>query len=86
MLAINKSNQFEAEIRQEQEAKKKEAEEQKQRRAAFKEKQSAFKWIPLSPLRTCHTLCCTNAASLSMCVFECLHVYQTVVVLSETQA
>ncbi|XP_035534391.1 EF-hand domain-containing protein D2-like [Morone saxatilis] len=41
--AINESNRFEAEIRQEQEAKKKQAEEQKQRRAAFKELQSAFK-------------------------------------------
>lgn len=41
--AINESNKFEAEIRQEQEAKKKQAEEQKQRRAAFKELQSAFK-------------------------------------------
>ncbi|XP_008303017.1 EF-hand domain-containing protein D2 [Stegastes partitus] len=41
--AINESNRFEAEIRQEQEAKKKQVEEQKQRRAAFKELQSAFK-------------------------------------------
>lgn len=41
--AINESNRFESEIRQEQEAKKKQAEEQKQRRAAFKELQSAFK-------------------------------------------
>ncbi|XP_033484861.1 EF-hand domain-containing protein D2 isoform X1 [Epinephelus lanceolatus] len=41
--AINDSNRFEAEIRQEQEAKKKQAEEQKQRRAAFKDLQSAFK-------------------------------------------
>lgn len=41
--AINDSNRFEAEIRQEQEVKKKQAEEQKQRRAAFKELQSAFK-------------------------------------------
>lgn len=41
--AISESNRFEAEIRQEQEAKKREAEEQKRRRAAFKEKQSAFK-------------------------------------------
>lgn len=41
--AINESNRFEAEIRQEQEVKKKQAEEQKQRRAAFKELQSAFK-------------------------------------------
>nr|XP_046254175.1 EF-hand domain-containing protein D2 [Scatophagus argus] len=41
--AISDSNRFEAEIRQEQEAKKKQAEEQKQRRAAFKELQSAFK-------------------------------------------
>uniref|UniRef100_A0A3Q0RGD8 EF-hand domain family, member D2 n=1 Tax=Amphilophus citrinellus TaxID=61819 RepID=A0A3Q0RGD8_AMPCI len=41
--AINESNRFEAEIRQEQEEKKKQAEEQKQRRAAFKELQSAFK-------------------------------------------
>lgn len=41
--AINESNRFEAEIRQEQEAKKKQLEEQKQRRAAFKELQSAFK-------------------------------------------
>ncbi|XP_028265059.1 EF-hand domain-containing protein D2 [Parambassis ranga] len=40
--AINQSNQFEAEIRQEQEVKKKQAEEQKQRRAAFKELRSAF--------------------------------------------
>lgn len=56
--AINESNRFEAEIRQEQEAKKKQAEEQKQRRAAFKELQSAFKWptclssqdLPLSVL------------------------------------
>ncbi|XP_023147425.1 EF-hand domain-containing protein D2 [Amphiprion ocellaris] len=41
--AINESNRFEAEIRQEQEEKKKQVEEQKQRRAAFKELQSAFK-------------------------------------------
>ncbi|XP_061591523.1 EF-hand domain-containing protein D2 [Cololabis saira] len=41
--AINESNRFEAEIRQEQEDKKKQAEDQKQRRAAFKELQSAFK-------------------------------------------
>ncbi|KAM9855406.1 EF-hand domain-containing protein D2 [Aulostomus maculatus] len=40
--AINDSNRFEAEIRQEQEAKKKQAEEQKQRRAAFKDLKSAF--------------------------------------------
>lgn len=66
--AINESNRFEAEIRQEQEVKKKQAEEQKQRRAAFKELQSAFKWPPRSSLRTCRSLCCTNAVSLSMCV------------------
>ncbi|XP_029307976.1 EF-hand domain-containing protein D2 isoform X2 [Cottoperca gobio] len=41
--AINEGNRFEAEIRQEQEVKKKQAEEQKQRRAAFKDLQSAFK-------------------------------------------
>uniref|UniRef100_A0A3Q1FQL2 EF-hand domain family, member D2 n=1 Tax=Acanthochromis polyacanthus TaxID=80966 RepID=A0A3Q1FQL2_9TELE len=41
--AINESNRFEAEIRQEQEEKKKQVEEQKQRKAAFKELQSAFK-------------------------------------------
>lgn len=41
--AINESNRFEAEIRQEQEAKKKQAEVQKQRGAAFRELQSAFK-------------------------------------------
>ncbi|KAK9515933.1 hypothetical protein VZT92_026529 [Zoarces viviparus] len=41
--AINESNRFEAEIRQEQEAKKKQVEEQKQRRTAFKDLQSAFK-------------------------------------------
>ncbi|XP_059189475.1 EF-hand domain-containing protein D2 [Centropristis striata] len=41
--AINVSNRFEAEIRQEQEVKKKQAEEQKVRRAAFKDLQSAFK-------------------------------------------
>lgn len=41
--AISESNRFEAEIREEQEAKKREAEEQKRRRAAFLEKQSAFK-------------------------------------------
>ncbi|XP_028309702.1 EF-hand domain-containing protein D2 [Gouania willdenowi] len=41
--AISDSNQFEVEIRQEQEAKKKQAEEQKERRAAFKQLQSAFK-------------------------------------------
>lgn len=41
--AINESSRFEAEIREEQEAKKREAEEQKRRRAAFLEKQSAFK-------------------------------------------
>lgn len=41
--AINESNRFEAEIRQEQEEKKKQAEEQKQRKAAFKELRSAFK-------------------------------------------
>ncbi|CAF89499.1 unnamed protein product, partial [Tetraodon nigroviridis] len=40
--AVNASNRFEEEIRQEQEQRKKEAEEQKKRRAAFKEKQSAF--------------------------------------------
>ncbi|XP_042348015.1 EF-hand domain-containing protein D2 [Plectropomus leopardus] len=40
--AINDSNRFEAEIRQEQEVKKKQAEEQKQRRAAFKDLKSAF--------------------------------------------
>ncbi|XP_070766699.1 EF-hand domain-containing protein D2 [Enoplosus armatus] len=43
VLAINESNRFEAEIRQEQEAKKKEAEAQKRRGAAFRELQSAFK-------------------------------------------
>lgn len=37
------SNKFEAEIRAEQEEKKKEAEEQKKRRAEFKAKQAAFK-------------------------------------------
>ncbi|XP_073325637.1 EF-hand domain-containing protein D2 [Pagrus major] len=41
--AISESNRFEAEIRQEQEAKKKQAEEQKQRRAAFNDLKSAFK-------------------------------------------
>ncbi|KAL7828628.1 hypothetical protein SRHO_G00322620 [Serrasalmus rhombeus] len=41
--AINESNRFEAEIRHEQEEKKKQAEEKKQRQAAFKELQSAFK-------------------------------------------
>ncbi|XP_066547646.1 EF-hand domain-containing protein D2 isoform X2 [Amia ocellicauda] len=41
--AINESNRFEAEIRQEQEEKKKQAEEKKQRQAAFKELKSAFK-------------------------------------------
>ncbi|KAM3872582.1 EF-hand domain-containing protein D2 [Diretmus argenteus] len=41
--AINESSKYEAEIRQEQEDKKKQAEDQKQRRAAFKELQSAFK-------------------------------------------
>lgn len=41
--AVSASNRFEEEIRQEQELRKKEAEEQKRRRAAFKEKQSAFK-------------------------------------------
>ncbi|CAK6974410.1 EF-hand domain-containing protein D2 [Scomber scombrus] len=41
--AINESSRFEAEIREEQEVKKKQAEDQKQRRAAFKELQSAFK-------------------------------------------
>ncbi|XP_076132342.1 EF-hand domain-containing protein D2 [Alosa pseudoharengus] len=41
--AINESNRFEAEIRQEQEEKKKEAEDRKQRQAAFKNLQSAFK-------------------------------------------
>ncbi|XP_020486001.1 EF-hand domain-containing protein D2 [Labrus bergylta] len=41
--AINQSNRFEAEIREEQEAKKKQAEEQKQRRTAFKNLQQAFK-------------------------------------------
>lgn len=46
--AINESNRFEAEIRQEQEDKKKHVEEQKQRRTAFKELRSAFKWAPLS--------------------------------------
>lgn len=41
--AISESNRFEAEIRQEQDAKKKQAEEQKQRRAAFNDLKSAFK-------------------------------------------
>uniref|UniRef100_A0A671PJX9 EF-hand domain-containing protein D2-like n=1 Tax=Sinocyclocheilus anshuiensis TaxID=1608454 RepID=A0A671PJX9_9TELE len=41
--AINESNRFEAEIRQEQEEKKREAEERKTRQAAFKELKSAFK-------------------------------------------
>ncbi|XP_058499504.1 EF-hand domain-containing protein D2 [Solea solea] len=41
--AINESNKFEAEIRQEQEEKKKQAEEQKQRRAAFNDLKLAFK-------------------------------------------
>ncbi|KAI4898499.1 hypothetical protein NFI96_020951 [Prochilodus magdalenae] len=41
--AINESNRFEAEIRHEQEEKKKQAEQKKQRQAAFKELQSAFK-------------------------------------------
>ncbi|XP_034551094.1 EF-hand domain-containing protein D2 isoform X2 [Notolabrus celidotus] len=41
--AISESNRFEAEIRQEQEVKKKQAEDQKQRRAAFKNLQSNFK-------------------------------------------
>ncbi|XP_074499111.1 EF-hand domain-containing protein D2 [Sebastes fasciatus] len=41
--AINDTNRFEAEIRQEQEVKKKQGEEQKQRRSAFKDLQSAFK-------------------------------------------
>ncbi|XP_028663628.1 EF-hand domain-containing protein D2 [Erpetoichthys calabaricus] len=41
--AINESNRFEAEIRQEQEEKKQQAEEKKQRQAAFKQLQSAFK-------------------------------------------
>lgn len=40
--ALNESNRFEAEIRQEQEAKKKQAEEQKQRRSAFKDLKSTF--------------------------------------------
>ncbi|XP_032824030.1 EF-hand domain-containing protein D2 [Petromyzon marinus] len=41
--AISKSNRFEAEIRAEQEEKKREAEEKKQRQAAFKELRSAFR-------------------------------------------
>ncbi|CAL8363829.1 unnamed protein product [Lota lota] len=41
--AINQSNRFEAEIREEQESKKKEAEEKKTKQAAFRELQSAFK-------------------------------------------
>ncbi|KAM8857971.1 EF-hand domain-containing protein D2 isoform 1-T1 [Synchiropus picturatus] len=41
--AITESNRFEAEIRQEQEEKKRQLEEQKQRRAAFRSLQSAFK-------------------------------------------
>ncbi|KAK0150551.1 EF-hand domain-containing protein D2 [Merluccius polli] len=41
--AINEGNRFEAEIRQEQECKKKEAEEKKHKQAAFRELQSAFK-------------------------------------------
>lgn len=41
--AINESNRFEAEIRNEQEEKKRQAEEKKQKKAAFKELQSAFK-------------------------------------------
>ncbi|KAL7884915.1 hypothetical protein AOLI_G00076850 [Acnodon oligacanthus] len=41
--AINESNRFEAEIRNEQEEKKRQAEQKKQRQAAFKELQSAFK-------------------------------------------
>lgn len=40
---MSESNRFEAEIRQEQDAKKKQAEEQKQRRAAFNDLKSAFK-------------------------------------------
>ncbi|KAB5567395.1 hypothetical protein PHYPO_G00232250 [Pangasianodon hypophthalmus] len=40
--AINESNRFEAEIRNEQEEKKRQAEEKKQRQAAFKNLQSAF--------------------------------------------
>ncbi|KAJ3589685.1 hypothetical protein NHX12_010528 [Muraenolepis orangiensis] len=41
--AISESSRFEAEIRQEQECKKKELEEKKHKRAAFKDLQSAFK-------------------------------------------
>ena len=41
--AINQSNRFEAEIREEQESKKKELEEKKTKQAAFRELQSAFK-------------------------------------------
>ncbi|XP_026125977.1 EF-hand domain-containing protein D2-like [Carassius auratus] len=41
--AINDSNRFEAEIRQEQEDKKRQAEEKKKKQAAFKELKSAFK-------------------------------------------
>lgn len=52
--AITDSNRFEVEIREEQEAKKREAEEKKQRRSAFRELQSAFKWLPISALRTSH--------------------------------
>ncbi len=73
--AINESNKFEAEIRQEQEAKKKQAEEQKQRRAAFKQLQSAFKWL-LSLLSGPITLsmlhyCCQF---INACVWN--HVFQ----------
>ncbi|XP_051964530.1 EF-hand domain-containing protein D2-like [Xyrauchen texanus] len=41
--AINESNRFETEIRQEQEEKKRQADEKKHRQAAFKELKSAFK-------------------------------------------
>uniref|UniRef100_UPI00398E3FC5 EF-hand domain-containing protein D2 isoform X2 n=1 Tax=Pristiophorus japonicus TaxID=55135 RepID=UPI00398E3FC5 len=41
--AINDSNRFEQEIKEEQEEKKKQAETKKQKQAAFKELQSAFK-------------------------------------------
>uniref|UniRef100_A0A8C5BAW5 EF-hand domain-containing protein n=1 Tax=Gadus morhua TaxID=8049 RepID=A0A8C5BAW5_GADMO len=43
--AINQSNRFEAEIREEQESKKKELEEKKTKQAAFRELQSAFKYL-----------------------------------------
>ena len=68
--AISESNRFEAEIRQEQDAKKKQAEEQKQRRAAFNDLKSAFKWMLYSSQ---HLLLCV-CVCVCVCVCGCVWV------------